>query len=138
MKTKSRNLIMVFLMALAILLACIPVATLTANAELASLENVNVNNGVVTWDAFPGAAEYYYSYGPAGGSLDEPSLDLELKAKSFHFETGNYNYSIYAVDEHGDQISGEIAGTYSYTCTQTPLATPTNLTWDHTTARWSA
>ena len=129
---------MVFLMALAILLACIPVATLTANAELDTLENVSVNNGVVTWDAFPGAAEYYYSYGPAGGSLDEPSLDLELKAKSFHFETGNYNYSIYAVDEYGTQISGKITGTYSYTCKQTPLATPTNLTWDHTTARWSA
>ena len=138
MKTKSRNLIVVFLMALAMLLACIPVATLTANAELASLENVNVNNGVVTWDAFPGAAGYSYSYGPAGGSLDEPSLDLELKAKSFHFETGNYNYSIYAVDEYGAQISGKKTGTYSYTCTQTPLATPTNLTWDHTTARWDA
>ena len=51
MKTKSRNLIVVFLMALAVLFACIPVATLTANAELASLENVNVNNGVVTWSA---------------------------------------------------------------------------------------
>ena len=93
MKTKSRNLIVVFLMALAMSLACIPVATLTANAELDSLKNVSVNNGVVTWDAFPGAAEYSYSYGNGGGYLDEPSLDLELKAKSFHWETGNYNYS---------------------------------------------
>ena len=138
MKTKSRNLIVVFLMALAMSLACIPVATLTANAELDSLKNVSVNNGVVTWDAFPGAAEYSYSYGNGGGYLDEPSLDLELKAKSFHWETGNYNYSIYAVDEYGTQISGKITGTYSYTCKQTPLATPTNLTWDHTTAKWDA
>ena len=138
MKTKSRNLIVVFLMALAMLLACIPVATLTANAELDSLENVSVNNGVVTWDAFPGAAEYSYSYGHGGGYLKEPSLDLELNAKSYHFETGNYNYSIYAVDEYRTQISEKITGTYSYTCKQTPLATPTNLTWDHTTAKWDA
>lgn len=47
MKTKSRNLIVVFLMALAMSLACIPVATLTANAELDSLKNVSVNNGLI-------------------------------------------------------------------------------------------
>ena len=107
MKTKSRNLIVVFLMGFAMLLACISVATLTTNAELASLENVSVNDGVVTWDAFPGAAEYSYSYGNGGGYLDEPSLDLELKAKSFHWETGKYDYSIYAVDQYGTQISGK-------------------------------
>ena len=139
MKTKSRNLLIAFLMAIAMLFGVFAITPLTANAaELDSLKNVKVNNGVITWDPFPGAAEYKYSYGNGGGYLDEPPLDLELQAKSFHWETGAYDYSICAVDEYRTEISEKITGTYSYISTQEPLDQPTKLKWNHTVASWDA
>jgi len=101
-----------------------------------ALQNVQLNNGVLTWDAFPGAAEYEYLFGPGGGYFSDPTLDLEYQAKLFHLETGEYNYTIYAVDEYRTRISDKLTGTYSYTNTQTPIDAPTNLEWNHTVASW--
>ena len=103
------------------------------------LTNFQEVNGVLSWDAFPGAADYGFNFGNAGGLTDgATTFNLEDEAKAFHFETGTYDYSVYAVDDDGNQISDASSGSYTYTSTQTRLDTPTNLSWDHTIMSWDA
>lgn len=109
-------------------------------AELPSLQNVSVDSdGVLSWDAFEGASDYYFLFGTGGGYTDgATSIDLETTAKSYHLESGDIYWSVCAVDDEGNQISATSEGTYAFTNTQTPLDTPTNLTWNHTVASWDS
>ncbi|MBO4535436.1 MAG: putative Ig domain-containing protein, partial [Clostridia bacterium] len=144
--TTSRKSIMgvllVLTFAFALAVTGVVFATQTALA-LPSLSNVHVDkDGVLRWDAFAGAAGYSVLWGVGGGNATDGEgnsvtyYDLEHNAKQFHWESGTYNWSVYACDENGDAISATAEGTYTYTSTQTPLDAPTNLVWDHVMCRW--
>jgi len=160
MKIKSRNFLITSLtmivMMLAILFGVVAISPLTAYADtLPALSNVQLDGNILSWDAFTGATEYYVMLGSGSKSYTTNSADLSALAADSHFETGTYNWSVYAVDEHDNQISltstsNEDYSTYpdynynvsyakySYTNTQTRLSTPTGLEWNHTTLMWDA
>ena len=150
-------IVLAMVLALAFGFALVPSTHETAHADLSALSNVQLVGGTLSWDAFTGATEYYVMIVGHGGNGSQyyttNSADLSAIAADFHFETGTYNWYVYAVDEHGDQISltstsNEDYSTdpeynynvsyapYSYTNTQTRLDQPTGLEWNHTTLMW--
>ena len=162
MKIKSRNILITSLtmivMMLAILFGVVAISPLTAYADtLPALSNVQLVGNTLSWDAFTGATKYYVMMVGDGGngsnSYTTNSADLSAFAANYHFETGTYDWEVYAVDEHGDQISltstsdayystypeynyNVSYAQYSYTNTQARLSTPTGLVWNHTTLMW--
>ena len=152
--------LIVLAMALALVFgfALVPSAHETAYADtLPALSNVQLDGDTLSWDAFTGATEYQVQMVGNGGNGSQyyttNSADLSAFAANYHFETGTYNWYVYAVDEDGNQISltstsNEDYSTYpdynynvsyaqySYTNTQARLSTPTGLVWNHTTLMW--
>lgn len=163
-RTKKGFLAGFIVLAMVLALACgfalMPSTHETAHADFPALSNVQLVGGTLSWDAFTGATEYHVNLVGGGGNGSKEdcttnSADLSAIAADFHFETGTYNWYVYAVDEHGDQISLTSTSNadystypeydynvsyaqYSYTNTQTRLSTPTELEWNHTTLRWDA
>ena len=159
MKTKSRNFLitslMMIVMMLAILFGVVSISPLTAYADtLPALSNVQLVGNTLSWDAFTGATEYYVMLGSGSQYYTTNSADLSAFAADYHFETGTYDWYVYAVDEDGNQISlkstsyeyystnpdydyNDSYAQYSYTNTQARLSTPTGLVWDHTTLKWN-
>ena len=148
---------MAMVLALALGFALVPSPHETAYADLSALSNVQLVGGTLSWNAFTGATKYHVNLVGLGGNGSEDfttnSADLSAIAAYYHCETDTYDWYVYAVDEHGDQISltstsNEDYSTdpeynynvsyaqYSYTNTQTRLSTPTGLVWDHTTLMW--
>ena len=158
MKIKSRNFLITSLtmivMMLAILFGVVAISPLTVYADtLPALSNVQLVGDTLSWDAFTGATEYYVMLGSGSYSYTTNSADLSAFAANYHFETGTYDWYVYAVDEDGNQISLKSTSNadystypeydynvsyaqYSYTNTQTRLSTPTGLVWNHTTLMW--
>ena len=153
-------IVLAMTLALAFGFALVPSAHETAYADtLPALSNVQLDGDTLSWDAFTGATEYHVMMVGHGGNGSQDyttnSADLSAFAAVYHCETDTYNWYVYAVDEHGDQISltstsNEDYSTYpdydynasyakySYTNTQTRLSTPTELEWNHTTLMWDA
>ena len=105
------------------------------------IQNVSSLGGVLKWSAFPGAKCYYFSFGTGGGYATSP-FDMKAFFAKIGKDSGTYNISLYALDgyldEGGKQISEKWTSKYTYTSTQTKLATPTNLKWSGNVASWSA
>ena len=150
-------IVLAMTLALAFGFALVPSAHETAYADLPALSNVQLVGNTLSWDAFTGATEYYVMMVGHGGngsnSYTTNSADLSAFAADYHFETGTYDWYVYAVDEDGNQISLKSTSyeyystnpeydynvsyaKYSYTNTQTRLSTPTGLVWNHTTLMW--
>ncbi|MBR2443717.1 MAG: hypothetical protein IKB19_05415, partial [Rikenellaceae bacterium] len=160
MKIKLRNFLITSLtmivMMLAILFGVVAISPLTAYADtLPALSNVQLVGNTLSWDAFTGATEYYVMLGSGSDSYTTNSADLSAFAANYHFESGTYDWSVYAVDENDNRISLKSTSNednsanleydynvsyakYSYTNTQTRLSTPTGLEWNHTTLMWDA
>ena len=125
-------------MALVMVLSLVPAINA---AVLPTIPNIAIDaNNVVTWDAVDGAAEYYWSAGIGGGTVkaDKPlTIALNDKLASFCLDSGEYTFSIYARDEARNRVSETWTVTFTYT-SKGKLATPTNLVWDGTVAKWDA
>lgn len=113
------------------------IKTTYAEPELPALQNVQQDGSVLTWDAFDGAVYYFIEIGNGGTTFNEPTVDLEYMAKYFQVDSGDCQYSIYAMDENHEQLSEYYIGFYYFTNTQIPLDNPT-VWWDHSTACWTA
>ena len=151
-------IVLAMALALAFSFALVPSAHESAYADtLPALSNVQLVGDTLSWDAFTGATEYQVQMVGNGGNGSQyyttNSADLSALAANYHFETGTYNWSVYAVDEHDNQISLTSTSNagysvypeydynvsyaqYSYTNTQARLSTPTGLEWNHTTLMW--
>ncbi len=152
-------IVLAMALALAFGFALVPSAHETVYAaDLPALSNVQLVGDTLSWDAFTGATEYYVMMVGDGGngsnSYTTNSADLSALAAYYHFETGTYDWYVYAVDENGDRISLKSTSyadystnpdydynvsyaQYSYTNTQARLSTPTGLVWNHTTLMWN-
>ncbi len=149
--------VVAMVLALAFGFALVPSTHETAYADLPALSNVQLVGNTLSWDAFTGATEYHVLIVADGGNGSRDyttnSADLSAFAADYHCETDTYDWYVYAMDEHGVQISltsTSDAGystdpeydynvsyaKYSYTNTQTRLSTPTELEWNHTTLMW--
>ena len=134
--------ILAWAMALAMLLGLLPAVSLPASAagDLPDLVNVKVSaEGVITWDAYPGATGYYYVVdGPevvTGWTIDDlPELDLGKSLKDSYAPSGSYQVHIDAEDDSYSDIAS-IDITYEFVGLD-PLPAPANLRWDGYTARW--
>ena len=136
MKTSRR--FFAFVMALVMALSLLP-ATVGAE-ELPVIPNIAINDGVVTWDAVDGAAEYSWSVGGGGGKVSstEPlSVDLKDKLASFGYESDTYTFTIYARDAERTRLSQDWSCEYAYT-SKGKLPAPTNLRWEDGLAKWDA
>ena len=114
----------------------------TAADEMTPLENVQLNHetGVISWDAFAGATDYYIEFDNNGGLYTggASTFDLDDVGNSLHRETGDHYFGVYAVDGENNKISKCMAGNYYFVNSQTPLASPTGLAWDGGKATWTA
>ena len=134
--------ILAWAMALAMLLGLLPAVSLPASAagDLPDLVNVKVSaEGVITWDAYPGATGYNYVVdGPevmTGWTIDDlPELDLGKSLKDSYAPSGSYQVHIEADDGSYNDIAS-IDITYEHVGLD-PLPAPANLRWDGYTARW--
>ena len=135
---KTRRRFFAFVMALVMALSLLP-ATVGAE-ELPVIPNIAINDGVVTWDAVDGAAEYSWSVGGGGGKVSstEPlSVDLKDKLASFGYESDTYTFTIYARDAERTRLSQDWSCEYAYT-SKGKLPAPTNLRWEDGLAKWDA
>ena len=116
-------------------------ATAEGTYTLAQITGVTLDsNGVLSWNAFDGAVDYYWQFAYGGGCNNgKTSVDLKDQAIHWHLEDNTYNWRIYALSELGNEdskISSNKKGTYVFSDDRPRLDTPDNLTWDHTTLSW--
>jgi S-layer homology domain. len=102
-----------------------------------ALENVKVSaQGVVTWDAYPGADHYYVYHGDNfnGGEQDECSFDFRAALDDGKAQTGWYSCIVTASDDADSTIAvGSVAWYYTG---REALAAPENLRWEGNSAVW--
>ena len=116
-------------------------ATAEGTYTLAQITGVTLDsNGVLSWNAFDGAVDYYWQFAYGGGCNNgKTSVDLKDQAIHWHLEDNTYNWRIYALSElenEDSKISSNKKGTYVFSDDRPRLDTPDNLTWDHTTLSW--
>ena len=138
---KKRRSLLTLLLALALVLSLLPAVALTASAsDLPALSGMKISaQGVVTWNAYPGAYSYYIYSGEYWGSdridADDRSVDFGELLRSAYAPSGDYTLTISAEnDSYGDIAIGEVV--YHYVTDLPQLPKPTNLRWDGYTARW--
>ena len=120
------------------LFSLLSVSETTVYADLPDIQNVSVSaESILSWDAFPGAAEYFVGVDGAGGAYtSETSYDLNQLPLRNKQPSGEYRVELMAVDSTVTIISSEWSGTFTYTSPYPQLAAPTNLGWDGNTATW--
>ncbi|MBR6408453.1 MAG: dockerin type I repeat-containing protein [Clostridia bacterium] len=107
------------------------------------LKNVTISSsGILSWNAFNGAAVYYMGIGVAGMYLKDTSIDLFTLCDSEEFKSGTYTVTLYALNgykwEGGSQISETWTGKYVFKEPQSRLATPSGVKWNGDVANWNA
>ncbi len=117
--------------------------TTTLSKTLESMKNIQLSSdGILSWDAFPGATVYDFSVGSGGGYCEGTSIDLGKSLRSYGKPSGTYDVSIFAMsartNDGGYQISTKWTGQYTYDATIPQLDKATNLAWDGTAATWDA
>ena len=79
------------------------------------MSNVSISaDGILSWDAFPGAAQYDWSLGSGGGYIKETSLDLDYYMLLWDKDPGTYDIKLFALDENGKRLTTFWMGTYTY------------------------
>ena len=90
--------------------------TRTTESTLPPLTNVQVSPaGVVSWDAFGGAADYLFVVSNIGFYTDDTSVDARAYLEKNNKSYGIYWGEIYARDGNGERISAKHSFRYSYT-----------------------
>ena len=149
MKTKSRNLIVVFLMALAFICGVFAITPLTANAaerdrEIVEVESGNslnmtvTNEGLLTWDTVTGATGYGISVNQNGMNIanfdtTNPFIVLMTEMDILKIDSGLYTIEVYAKG-----VSKRASMTYYYTSNVDKLESPSNLQWIGNQACWES
>lgn len=136
---KRRRKLLSILLSLAMVVGMIPAFGITASA-LDQLTNVQVSSqGILSWDAYPGAKAYFFSIASGGGYVDENSIDLKRKCQDYAAKPGTYQVTIYALSDlpsnGGMQLTEKWTGTYNYQ-PKGKLSSPKNLQWQGTVAKW--
>lgn len=142
-----------------LLILTISISTI-AFADLPPLQNVTLEDGVLSWDELEGASYYYIvlldfttesgTYNFDSGSyigLGNNEYDLKQLFDNNSFKTAEYHLKLLAsntedADNHEAIIASAISQiesiTYNYTSSKTELPAPTNLVWDGYIAKWDA
>ena len=59
--------------------------------EKTDLTNVTISSeGVISWDAYEGATDYWYSFGTGGGYSGGTSINLYESARDWLFASGTF------------------------------------------------
>ena len=108
----------------------IPKTQVNAEGEYPDIENIRVDtNGIMTWDAFPGA-EYYDISIPGvvgtGPTKMECQFDLQTFLATNGLQTGAYQVQITAFDEGWATIARSTAPSYDFT-NDNQCPNPTNV-----------
>ena len=149
MKTKSKSLLMVFLMALAFICGVFAITPLTANAaerdrEIVEVESGNslnmtaTNEGLLTWDTVTGATGYGISVNQNGMNIvnfdtTNPFIVLMTEMDILKIDSGLYTIEVYAKG-----VSKRASMTYYYTSNVDKLESPCNLQWIGNQACWES
>ncbi len=150
MKTKSRNLIVVFLMVFAFICGGIfAITPLTANAaerdrEIVEVESGNslnmtvTNEGLLTWDTVTGATGYGISVNKNGMNIanfdtTNPFIMLMTEMDNLKIDSG-----LYAIEVYAKGVSKRASMTYYYTSNVDKLESPRNLQWIGNQACWES
>ena len=95
----------------------------TRTKDLSSLQNVSISSeGILTWDAFPGATLYSWSYqfgaNSGGGLVEGTSVNIKHMLDEVNAPSGQYTIGLHALDKHpgygGVQLSSKWWGEYDY------------------------
>ncbi len=122
------------LFAVLLVAGLLPVTAAKAEEEL---KNVSISpEGILSWDAFPGAENYMLEIGSGGGYADGTSVNLNANCENYGFASGTYEVRLYAIDANNAQISAKWTGSFTYTSAKPQLATPSNVQWTGGTVSW--
>ena len=144
--------VLCILLALMMILTAVPMTANAANghSEVAtgsgegSLKNVRISqDGILSWDPFPGAKSYRFGVYTGGGwwSAEKGTMiDLHQYCIDRDYSSGTFDVRLeawsQAGNEGGHQLSERWEGTYTFVNSTPQLSTPTNLRWDGTFAVW--
>lgn len=111
-----------------------------------SLKNVRISdNGILSWDPFPGANCYYFGVYTGGGwwyAEKGTMIDLRQLCIDHAYPSGTFDVRLEAWskagNEGGHQLSERWEGTYTFVNSNPQLSTPTNLRWEGTFGVWDA
>ncbi|MBO4864400.1 MAG: leucine-rich repeat protein [Eubacterium sp.] len=108
----------------------------------ADITNLKITTGTLSWDAYDGATKYKLSievspHSFVGETIEGTSFDIRAFCKQHALASGNYPYTIYAMDGESFRISNTMSGTYEGFINAS-LSNPANLRWDGKIAKWDA
>lgn len=103
--------------------------------EKGVLSNVKNTNGVLTWDAYPGAYEYWVGINGGWTNTKDPKFSLyteinRLFLAGINPESGTYTYAIEARDAKHNTIANWEGGEYTYTVSIPMNDTEVSDVWD--------
>ena len=81
--------------------------------EYKDIQNVKIENGVLSWDPFEGASRYWLIMGGAW-EPEGTSADLDKLLADGGFESGTYSFDLVACLDNWINISNHYIGTYEY------------------------
>lgn len=82
--------------------------------EKSNLENVTLNEDILSWNKFNDASSYLCEINGKRINTSKTSLDLKDIAKSNNFETGTYEFSLVALDNNEKEISNTYRGSFEF------------------------
>ena len=134
---RNKTKIISLLLALVMAFGCLSGFKEKVKASLPELQNVQISDeGIMTWDAFDGAADYDWSIKTGGGTCKETSVDLKEFCSLCCWKSGSYQVTIFARNASGEAISETWSGTYNYVSEHAQLATPSNIQWTGNVMTW--
>ena len=135
-RMKRRRKLLSILLSLALVVSMIPAFTVPATA-LEDMQNVHLSaDGILTWDAVPGAKVYDLSI---GGYTEELSADLNQVCRDGFMKRGDYSFTLEALSDYkwnsGRKVANSWEGVFHYAPPYS-LSNPANLRWEGMVARW--
>ena len=82
--------------------------------EFKDIQNVKIENGVLSWDPFEGAERYWLRLGDGAWEPDGTSINLDMLLADSEVESGTYNYDLVACLGSWADISHHYYGSYDY------------------------
>ncbi len=82
--------------------------------EFKEIQNVRIENGVLSWDAFEGAERYWLRLGVGAWEPEGTSINLDVLLAESEAESGTYDFNIVACLSNWTDISQHYYGSYDY------------------------
>ena len=128
--------ILLCLLSVLLIASLFTVSAVEVFAEGSDIPNVSLSEeGVLTWDPYPGATRYWIIMGTDSFEPEGTSADLYARACLVNKASGEYSFSLVACDDNWNNLSNYYYGTFNFTA-PVGLDKIKNPHWEGKTAAW--